>query len=614
MAINQCTFFWNGEPAEGGGSFVLRPGITPSTATLAFPLRYVPAQTGILTLRTATEVRSFVDCRVIRSEVQQGGGAGRFREVTIEDRRWKWSEGLGAVWGEYNRVSPPLDGDRREADPRTLAAILVAAMGEAATDVSALPSFAAARSLPQDVPLFEPVLWDAANPAAELDQLCQRFGCVPVLSTQDRFEIWQVGTTAQPPVPDSRASDFQETIEPPAIPEAVIFEGGYTLIQHDLPLIPVAQQDGTGDFVHIDELSYKPAGGWEAENPLTMAGVDPKFRKAARRDVWRVYQVDVPPASPVAYLQLPVQPDLAELGTRINGGIADPAAAQMQQDFFRVSRGPAGMQRILPLYEGDDAFVYGFYYRAGATNRNSAPDLNAGNFPITVSECDALLPGIRDYSVSPLRAAPPSTQQGLVYHDPGAVDIDSTNGRVRFREATYFRDSTDGIVPAVIRLRAKCVLRDPASASRVSAQYWFLTQTPNALRVAKLLKNSSVNVTYGEPGSGADAFDNTGVFRAVAQSEIARELRTYGYTIGNTIPYKGFVFNYSPDGVVQSVQWSVAESGEGTSHVDFGIERPEQYLSLNEQRLQRFATYNQQLAVERERKRRYGVTKTRIGV
>jgi hypothetical protein len=105
--VTKAAFYWNGAAADGGGNFTLQPGISPSTAVLRFPLSTPISQIGTLTLTNGTQTINFSRCRVVRIVINESGGGGRWREVTIEDRRWMWADFYTKKrWGELQVFIP----------------------------------------------------------------------------------------------------------------------------------------------------------------------------------------------------------------------------------------------------------------------------------------------------------------------------------------------------------------------------------------------------------------------------------------------------------------------------------------------------------------------------
>lgn len=576
----QCLFFWNGYEADGGGNLTLQADVAPSVAILRMRLSYPIAQYGTLTLRHGSNAIQFTNCRVVRNIVQQGAGAERWREITIEDRRWQWGESYSAVYGEFN-ISQAGQAEIEQSDQQ-LAVRCALAMGEIGYDVSQISPTR-----------YTPTVWDGVNPAAALREIAERNGCTITLTPQNRLLVYR-NNIGLPPLPDRRQMDFTAGVEPVTIPRALVYEGGETHTQHDIPLEPIAWDPAVRRYRDIDSLSYKPAGGWGPEDPDPVhgfLGVNAKFREIARRDIWRLYRV-----SGQFYLPLPPQ----VLQNRTNSGRLTPQQRREVNEVFTIRRGKEW--RILPLlpnqlnlggstsgFDGQLAEVWGFTYDLNITNTNtlgmtSVADVNT-NYPLA-QNYSALITG---------QIPVPQANQQMQYTRRFQIDYDS--GHVRFDHPTFFYDFADGErVPAIIRLRTAFPIKDGETAARICQQYW---ATPGGANnnLAKKLKDSSFGFEYasttGQVGgpSNVSLISNKDAFIANATATIADEIRSYQVRTGYSAPYKGFVFDRTPDGVVRAIVWDVSQDGVGTTHIDYNMERPEAYLSLNEIRAQRVATY-----------------------
>ena len=89
--VTRCAIYYSGIAAEGGGNFTLQPGISPSTAVIRFCLRETYPLQGQLLLTDGSISISFSRCRVVRESINDGT-SGKWNEITIEDRRWKWAD------------------------------------------------------------------------------------------------------------------------------------------------------------------------------------------------------------------------------------------------------------------------------------------------------------------------------------------------------------------------------------------------------------------------------------------------------------------------------------------------------------------------------------------
>lgn len=264
-------------------------GISPGVCTLTILPDAPVTIGGNLTFSFGTESVTFQDCRADLANLQLSED-GFHRQVQILDRRWKWR--YGEVNGFYNRRDDTKNVIiRSEKTPQELAIILLSAMGETGFDVTALPNEAR--------PLIE---WVGANPAEELARLCDELGCRIVLHLDNRVRIHRLGVGAQllgiqPGVTMASARG----VDPPEKPDFIKVFGAPTLFQMDLPLEAVGMElDGT--VLPIDQLSYRPASGWERSDPrggFPSLLANPEARQRAKDTVFRWYRPRVSVQFPI---------------------------------------------------------------------------------------------------------------------------------------------------------------------------------------------------------------------------------------------------------------------------------------------------------------------------
>lgn len=210
--------------------------------------------------------------------------AGHVVSVRILDRRWVWRN--GSISGRYNVTEPDgtLDTDT-EATPQQLAALLFSAMGESGFDVSALPN--------NTRPFVD---WECNTPALELAKLCDALGCrVGIdIANQDRARIYRLGFGTGLPPNEVRTVSFG--FDPPEKPGSLELCGGATVFQSKLLMEAIAQETD-GEIVPLDDVSYKPSGGWEStsiggselEFPNVTAGE--AERAMAIASVYRLFRI-----------------------------------------------------------------------------------------------------------------------------------------------------------------------------------------------------------------------------------------------------------------------------------------------------------------------------------
>lgn len=606
--VKHCLMYWNGKEAEGGGDFTLVPGIRPSSAVLRFRMEYTHDQFGTLTITDGQQTRHFRECRLERLVTQQVNDGKRWREATILDQRWQWEENYSAVYGEFNAEGKAIEIQKSARD---MAEQCVLALGVPNYNVQALPD-----DLPGPY-----AFWDGMNPAVALQEICEQYGCIITLDTNDAVVIHKRGV-GQKPRRDDRVMDFQLDGSPPVIPRYIVVEGGHTLIQHDYPLVAVAEEtqgDNAGRYLPINDLSYKPPGGWEKEVPGQMGGVvDPADRRVAIRDIYKVFIVGgrvqwigsafFGPIDEWRDIPLPVPPAALHWRTR--------AGRPVEQDvptieYFTVTEGNAWRiavtdVQVSALAQRPPAKVVGFYYQKGHGNRNTLGVRSMVDMNLELVSRNG---GWRDGTDAFDFRLPFSNPTDTHFDVQGNFQVFPNVNMVKMQNYTYLMINGD-YTPPVIRLRCGARFRDPDTGGFICAQYWTKTGGPISANITKMIKASDIGIGYylGFQGFGSEVrVPNRVVFLQQSIRRVAKETSQYEYPQGASIPFKGFVFDYPPDGIVRAVSFSKAPSGEGRSFVDFGLERPDNYLTFRERLQARLVTFNQWLALETTRKKARGI-------
>ena len=269
--------------------YTLSHGVQPGVAEIEIvpQLNFVGAA-GPLTFTYGSRRIVFPDCKVDQFSFQRNR-SGLIWSLSIFDRRWRWA--WGTIHGRYN----VRQGDARlrkgtEKNPRELAKLCFEAMGERVrdSDVAALPK--------EPRPEVE---WDYQRPAPALQALVDSLGCRVVLGLDNRVRIVRVNQGRALPNLSSVSSD-SGTIDPPEIPDEIGIATGRNLYERAFELEAVGK-DTDGTIKLIDDLSYKPAGGWgnstpgyfnevaDADDPADESDNSP--RKLAKATVFRWYRI-----------------------------------------------------------------------------------------------------------------------------------------------------------------------------------------------------------------------------------------------------------------------------------------------------------------------------------
>lgn len=207
---------------------------------------------------------------------------GQTAMIKLLDRRWAWhgsgDDRFGEITGRYNvRQTDGTIDPVTERTPQQLAALLLNAMGESLYDVSQLPNG----------PRIY-VDWDYSHPATELDRLCNLLGCrVALRILTNTVRIVRLGVGLEPLTTDlhhvSNTWDLAES------PDSIKVVGAEALFESKLRLRAVGL-DTDGRVRLIDDLSYRPAGGWGGLSPPFTSVSNSTARELADATVWRWYQ------------------------------------------------------------------------------------------------------------------------------------------------------------------------------------------------------------------------------------------------------------------------------------------------------------------------------------
>jgi hypothetical protein len=507
-------------------------GISPSVARLTVvPQSTPPAEAGTLAFHFGGTSLSFPDCKVDYGTLERTTSGEVFR-LTILDRRWKWRfgqiSGTYNVWGDDFTLRRGQHGAiDTQRTPQELAALCLEAMGETGFDVSDMPNDAR--------PSVE---WDHVVPAAALAALCDELGCRVVLGLDNRIAIRRVGAGALLPnhLP---ALAFSTTINPPEVPGALTVVGGAIRYQVDLPLEAVGLtgqigEEGADALVPIDELSYRPAGGWSAIDLPYFHQVAIESRSLAAKSVLRYYRVKTPITVP---------------------GYEGPNGNQVER-----------LEQILPL-EDEQVEV--------AVENGQAANLPAAVFGVWFPEtgdvannCDELVP---------LEHAPPSSgteSVGLEYR--GGYTLDTARGLVIFDEPVYRNDhesATGGagyelvVAPAELVLRAACSVRDRQSLAvkRYSRERGM---DSNLGAPARYLRHDEIVLThrptYSETYALVDVDTNAADADQMADAYLDAAQLEYQFEMPQTAHYVGLI-PIELDGAIQQVSFQVGVTGTTTS-------------------------------------------------
>ena len=194
---------------------------------------------------------------------------------TIKDGRWRhWKR---FITGAYNVRLP--DGTIDTDTEKTLAelvTLLATAMGTT-IDVSAITS----TEKPE-------VVWDHDRAVLEIETLLYARGYVASYQFDDSYKVYRVGVGATLPN-DGDVVNFANSLNPPELPLTLRALGAQTRVQSKLKCVPVGE-DTDGRVREVNDLSYKPSGGWPPELKDFSYITDPIARDLAKKSVGKWYQ------------------------------------------------------------------------------------------------------------------------------------------------------------------------------------------------------------------------------------------------------------------------------------------------------------------------------------
>jgi hypothetical protein len=539
MLVPQGTLQYNGIHAEAGFSVLRTNSSVPDPITGRFlPSRYLPPY-GDIVVAYGTRYMTLRNCRLLRSELPQGGDGGRFHEVSFEDRRWAWQ--IPRLFCSFNET---IAGVRKY--PKTYREVIEyicrVVLGEPDADLLAVTE--------QD---YVEVLSDGEQAISVLETLLERRGYVVTLNLQDRLAVRRLGVGFNPPN-DELVMDRSFAAELPIVPQTIYALSSHILFEKDLLLEPVGlEPDGT--IKPINELSYKPANGpasapWSKENPSVFANVAEDKRELANQCIWRMY--------------------------RIKGAGGFKVPTPNKYPFEASIFTGADTARILPLNPtrigGRPAEVLGYFAARQTSYRNNV-EYPGGAF--NADQWDQM-------QTSALNPKLKFT---------GAFNIDEENGIVLFQGNVFRKGRAGNVIDNQSWLPAHIVLRTSFRHRQQNGQfvrqvYTYQTGFANArpgLTKTITMEEVPYWVTPREQSS-------EGEFETASQYFLQQEIAKLGFSQSASVPCKGFRFDYGTDGRIFAIRWERSDSGQATTIIDWQTERRTERL-----------TYEEKLRILRER-------------
>lgn len=252
---------WRGIERHMEVQATITHGLEPARITINIPPDPDISLGGTLSIRQGNVSVNFLDCRADLVDVYKNEDGLEMWTVTILDRRWKWK--FGQISGYYNVRVDKTIRKGTEKNIKQLMKLCLEAMGEKHYDLSTVPA---------DV--FPEIEWDYVLPAEALSQLADLIGFRVVFQIRrNRVAILKAGVGRSLAQKDATA--YSATYDPPELPTSIVFVGGRTLWEFDLPLVAVVEEtDHSIKPLNDPSVSYHPTLGRNgAPLPIQVAGV-----------------------------------------------------------------------------------------------------------------------------------------------------------------------------------------------------------------------------------------------------------------------------------------------------------------------------------------------------
>lgn len=491
-------------------SITLSHGITPSQAVITI----LPQSANIKTRGDFTWWEGGTRMRWVDALAEEAryryNSAGQVIQITILDRRWKWQ--FPTISGHYNVRDYTGNifkdkGDRKAPDKKyavsdgertvkELIELCLKALGETGYKIDNIPD-----------ELRPEVHWEKENAAQALQALCTMVGCRVVLQLDNKIGIRKQGQ-GKPLPPNGLVEDYGAALDPPDKPSKLIAVCGPTWFQVDLELGDAVGMERTGEIKKIDDLSYKPSGGWEiAESEFMDEIQGSEDRQLAIEWVYRAYEFDLP-AEIKGYKDSPVK-----------------WARQMHVVGLQVYT-----YKFLGEAKNRRAIAFGEWYddEDGESTSGSLADELGYNI---------------DRTIVPEHIG---------------FDIDNERGLIKFHEPIYLLNDDGDAAPAKLKLRTAVQIRDPKTGEWVRHTKELKLDPKSDTKPREIVIDElRLDVMKGKPKNQA-AIDK----ELQKRLDIIKE--EYEFETPETATYIGWLA-VELDGAIQSVTWSMGSEGAATT-------------------------------------------------
>ena len=499
-------------------------------------------------------------------------------QMTIFDGRWRWQ--YGAVSGRYNRktlygsliadegqLTEEEDTLNRSVGTRELARRLMVYMGiylrRGAKELESLPEGENSWDGPE-------VDWWEDNPAAELETLCERFGCRVVVDWDGHLMIYKIGQSrydeggkrqwadkferaaerraqrlarlagpGQPPLPvPMPIISLSESVDTDEKPDSLTVATGPIIYQWDFELEAVGE-DTDGKVKRLKDLSFAPNklrddGGFVGPGGMFSAGTGPhpvvadeKLRKQIARTVMKWYRVKTP-------FRFLADDTVDDKGNR---------------QWIDVSR----LYLIKPIIDGlvtttveeglivnKDSIVYGKFL-----------DDEGNNVTQVVP-----LPWDGKGRVSGIE-----TEDMVIPGNVGVYHVDTRKAIVKFQKAIFAVGSDDFYALPELRLRASFQLRDWSTGQWKNDHISRQLPPPNLGTDTLTIKRPDITpvreARFGRSFTEVAVANNNPVVSRLANEHIDAVAEVFTGRRPTEVVFAGFYPQIELDGVIRSISFSI---------------------------------------------------------
>lgn len=329
-----------------GAEMTLSRGVTPSVCTLlCVPQDNLSLGEGTLEFHYDGQAMvSLPGCLPSRPYLRRDmRGKRQIWSLQVLDRRWKWKG--RRITGRYNlRLPNGTVAVNYQAEPAEMAAALFGALGETNFDVSRMPTG-----------VYPLAVWDGADAQRELQELLEYVACCLCLDANGNVVVYPYGTGGDLPPTGNLAKGYRMPL--PIKPSSVVVVGGPSVFQSSI-LLEAVGRDTDNSIRLIEQLSYKPQDGWDADWPLGFPNVVAASRVHALETVYRWFRIKrltatLPSAVPLAKIQqiLPLNGYLLDTYVDSDGGSL-PLPAYVMGRYWQMGDADDGTESGVARYPG----------------------------------------------------------------------------------------------------------------------------------------------------------------------------------------------------------------------------------------------------------------------